>query len=563
MSYLLEMLAKGLECGVAETLSSLLRRGAPRSEASGSKTSEPLEPFQAACAAGEAGPERRRQMGLACLEAMQVEQAIDHLTAACRACPDDVHARLALAAACDEAGRSGESLEHLRAADEGAPGNPLVLFAIGYCLEKLQRPAEAAAYYRDAIAGDPGCLSARRRLAAIAMTGGDGAEAVAQYEALRHSRPEDTDIRATLAHLYHAAGRHADAVAEFEHVIALEPENWALLDEEVETLIAAGQFREALERLRRLIDAQGPTPDLCLRLADVLSRCGEDGEAVASYLSALEGDPGYIEARIGLGTHHLFMGRWADAAEAFAQAAEVNDRLLTCYVGLAVAQAGGGQREQAIGTLQLAATVEPNSSLLLSEVARLQLKAAAAEQFDAAFPVAAAPPMAEPDLDNDDLLHVQIARHAEQVGRNPEYADLRYRYGVLLRADGRLDEAREQFANAVRINPAYVDAIIRLGVTCHDLGQIDQAVKAFQDALRIKPEYVDLHYRLALLYTDRRQFAEAVRHMETAAGLAPGNAQVHAALALSLQNMGLMDRSAATWRSLCQMHRQATEPRGD
>jgi lipopolysaccharide biosynthesis regulator YciM len=65
---------------------------------------------------------------------------------------------------------------------------------------------------------------------------------------------------------------------------------------------------------------------------------------------------------------------------------------------------------------------------------------------------------------------------------------------------------------------------------------------------------VDLHYRLGLLYTDRREFDKAVQHMEQAAEGAPDNQQIRASLALSLQNMGLMDRAAATWRSLWRLH---------
>ena len=70
----------------------------------------------------------------------------------------------------------------------------------------------------------------------------------------------------------------------------------------------------------------------------------------------------------------------------------------------------------------------------------------------------------------------------------------------------------------------------------------------------LRPELVDVHYRLALLYTDRRRLEEAVRHMEAAASGSPDNEQVRAGLALSLQNMGLMDRSAAAWRSLRKLH---------
>lgn len=87
---------------------------------------------------------------------------------------------------------------------------------------------------------------------------------------------------------------------------------------------------------------------------------------------------------------------------------------------------------------------------------------------------------------------------------------------------------------------------------------MEESIETFKRALDIEPDYVDLHYRLGLLYTDRKQFEEAVKHMEQAAAGAPDNGQIRASLALSLQNMGLMDKSAATWRGLSQLHRVKT-----
>ena len=128
---------------------------------------------------------------------------------------------------------------------------------------------------------------------------------------------------------------------------------------------------------------------------------------------------------------------------------------------------------------------------------------------------------------------------------------------MLLRSEGRLGDARDQFAKAVDINPCYVKARIKLGITLQELGRVDEAIEQFKQAMDLQPTYVDMHYRLGLLYTDRRQFEHAVRHMEAASAGAPGNDQIRANLALSLQNMGLMDQAAATWRSLWRMHHPA------
>lgn len=546
MSHLLEILGKGLDENISGVLSGHLRAGLGKT----------LPELQSAVAEGGCA-HSQLELGLGLLRAAQLPEAVDALQQALRFDSQLLPARLALACAYDEQGQCDQALASLKVANTTHPGDPAVLFAIGYSLERLQKPAEAAGYYRDAIAAKADFTQARQRLAAVALQQENLPEAIAQQEYLRKKDPGDTAALAALGNLYHRAGRYDDAIEAYETVIAMEPDNWALVDDEVELLVEAGQTREAIERLYQLLEIQGPFADLHMRLADLLSETGQDDPATHHYRQALQADPNYLEARIRLARHHLTNGRWEEACEGFQAATEINDNLLDCYVGLGVAQAAAGRSAQAVETFQLAGAVEPNSTVLLTEMAKLQLKAAVAAEFESQLDRQQETPLAEPDLDHDDLFQSQLARHAEYVQKHPGHADAHYRYGVLLRADGRLAEAAEQFQTAVDINPGYVAAITRLGVTLQDLGQTDEAIAAFRQALELRHDYVDLHYRLAVLYTDRRQMSRAVEHLEQASGLAPGNQQVRISLALSLQNLGLMDRSAATWRSLCEMHKAA------
>jgi len=544
MSYLLQLLGRGLGSDLGDILDRYYWSPQPCS----------LAELEQRC--DEAGDDVKLhlQLGLALLRGARYTEAATHLKRVCLCQPDSLAGRLALSALLAEQGDAAGALKHLTIANQNHVGEARILFAIAFCLEKLERPEEAAVYYRDAIQRDGSFVAARQRLAALAVVSDDLGEAITQYEHLRCDLAEQPWVRGALASLYHRNGQHERSVEEFESAIALEPENWSLVDEQVEALIAGGQIREAVERLHTLIDEQGPFADLYCRLADLYSRGGDDESAMRYYRLALEFQPDYMEAMIKLGTHHLICGRWDQAAEAFGEASEINDASMLNYVGMGVAQLAAGRQGEAMNSFDLAAAVEPNSSLLITEMAKLQLKSAVAEEFARSFDLADDLPVAEIALDNDDLLHTQLSRHAEQAAAHPEHADVRYRYGILLRSEGRLSEALEQFTAAVEINPTYVQAIIHKGLTEQDLGKTDDVIETLKGVLAIQPQYVDLHYRLGLLYTDRREFAEAVKHMEAAAAGARDNEQIRAGLALSLQNMGLMDRSAATWRSLWKMH---------
>ncbi len=547
MSYLLELLGKGLDNEIGDMLDRYFW----------SPSSQSIAEMEAFCRDKPDWPDVRFQLGVAHLRSMQLDKAIEHLSAACRHKPDFAPARLALAAALDDNGQTAEALEHLKLANLNQQGEPPILFAIGFCMERLDKPDQAGEYYRDAVDRNASFVCARERLAALAIRLDDTDEAIEQYECLRRIVEDPAWISSALAHLYHRKGDHAKAVEEFEIAIAMEPANWALLDDEVESLVAEGHVREAIERLQSLIEEQPGFADLYVRMGDLYSKIGNDDAAMLHYRNALSMQPDYLEAMVKIGTQHLISGRWEQAAEAFHTACQRNEQLLVNYIGLGVAQLADGSKEQAMNSFELAATIEPNSTLLLSEMARLQLKTAVADEFIKSFEKGQATPVAEISLDNDDLLDKQTERHAEQVRQHPSRADMRYRYGVLLRSQGRLGEALEQFQGAVGINGSYVQAIVKLGVTQQQLGQNDQAVETYKRVLELSPEFVDVHYRLGLLYTDRRQFSHAVEHMELAVNGAPNNEDVRAGLALALQNMGLMDRSAATWRSLWKIHHAA------
>ncbi len=491
---------------------------------------------------------------LTSLHSSEMDEAMKLLGEYCRRRPEDLPGRCALAVACDENGDRSATLLHLRAANELCPGEARILLAIGFSMEKLRDSKGALAYYQDAVQVDKNCITARERIAAIAVRLDNIDLAIEQYEALCHLEPEKSHLRTALGALNYRAGNYATATEIFQQAIAMEPENWSLVDQQVEALVADGEVREAIERLHMLVEEQGPFADLHLRLGDLYESIGDSSSALQQYLTAIDIQPMYLEALVKLGTHHLSNGRWEEACELFHQAAEINDSLIINYVGIGAAQAAMGQVDEALTYFDLAGSLEPNTTLLLTEMARTHLKASAANEAQRSFDGEATSTPQDVAIENEELLRKQLDRHAEQVTLHPGHADVRYRYGVLLRGEGRSQEAMEQFTKAVEINPTYSQALIKLGIIQQELGHDSDAIATFKRVLELSPQYVDVHYRLGLLYTDNRDLQQALRHMEAAAGGAPDNTQIRSALALSLQNMGLHDRTSAVWRSLCRMN---------
>lgn len=476
-----------------------------------------------------------------------------------------IGARLGLACVFDELDQLDVAIEQLRIAQKAEPANPAILFCLGYCHERCGDVNEGISYYSDSISLCPTLRNAHERLAAIYLTQDNLDLAIHHYSALCELDPQQIDLHLTLANLLLRSGDHKEAIERYEHALILEPDNWAAHNDAVSAYEEAGLIREAIEHLHKMIENEGDFPDTRLRLGDLYSRIHDDVSALAHYEKAIEECPEYLEANVKIGTLHLRAGNYKESARWFSFALEINDRLLNAYIGIGVAQHADGRANEALASFDMARNIEPNSTLLFTEVARMHLKAAASQQADKYFSSPGADndilqnadlpaeiPLSKLDPDESeastDPISAQIQRLRDAIEQQPNHADLYYRLGLLLRNRGQVEDAIAAFQEAVVINPSYMKALIKLGLSLNEMNRTDEAIQIFKQAVEVQPDYMDLHYRLGLMFAQQHQFEMAVEHYEYAVGGNPQNVSFQANLALALQSMGLIDRAKATWQ---------------
>jgi tetratricopeptide (TPR) repeat protein len=280
-----------------------------------------------------------------------------------------------------------------------------------------------------------------------------------------------------------------------------------------------------------------------------------------SYTQAIELDPDYLEATIKIGVARLQEGDYAEAAQAFDRAIELNDRIVSAYTGLGVAQQALGQTEEAMASLEMAAQIEPNGTLLFSELARLQLRVSAAENMNKYLSPQAigASPAGPSDQEVSGFVQRQIAKLQAALRQHPDHADWHYRLGLLLKSEGELSGAIDAFRHAVAINPHYLKALTKLALALREAGQLDGAIRTLKRAVEVDPQSIDLHYQLGLMFADKNEFSLALDRFECAVSQEPHNLDYLANVALALQEMGLVDRATAGWRTLCQVAQATSE----
>lgn len=533
MSYLLESLGRGLLGQLLDAFETQLP----------STTDDDPVTLTRRAARSPGSADLGIRLGLTHLRAMKLRDAAEQFERVRKLSNEPRLAEIGLACVSDELGRLPEALRHLQAAHLCDPTDPATVFAMAFCHERLGDRDNAAAYYREALRRCPNLRNAHERLAAIAVFTGDFDAAAACYETLADLDAGDVDVLMTLAALYLRQGRADRAIEQFQEALLIEPESMEGSPLEDDALEGDQAVEQAIAVVSDLAQKYPGVADFQVHLGDLYARCGDDRRATDAYQAALLVQPNYLEATIKLGAQHLRRKRFVDAAQMFNRAVELNDRLMTAFVGLGVAQRVAGREQEARASLDLAASLEPNSVLLFSEASRLQRKVTGRR----------AGTLATVEVGEAETIGETLRRYQRAIAARPAQADLHYRYGLLLRHVGRLADAICAFREALTISPSYLKAMIKLAVCLKETGQGEEADALFARAVTLEDRDVPLHYELALLFAQRNHFDLTVERFAHEHRHSPAGQSLRENLRVTLQNVGVLDAASANWRAICEL----------
>lgn len=475
---------------------------------------------------------------LANREIVQAEDKIRHLLGIS---PDCIWARMAASAACLMQDNIGESLQHAQSVYFRQPSNTMALYVMGYCCERLGQTEQAMEFYQDCVKFKSHLQLPRQRMAAIYLRDGRIDKAAAEYERLTSEHFEDIQSLVLLGYLYLESGKITEASDTFNLAIVSHPDNFIEFHEadEIETLIQDEMFEQAVEKIRCTIDQVGTLPELVLRMADIYSAWGKDAEAVGCYEHAVQLQPNSLEAAIKLATHYLRSHHFSLAAEHFNRAADINEEIVDAYMGLATAQEISGRSEEALETLSLASAIFQNSILLYSESACLQFQSIIDE--------------IHPDTTDRDIVSVNdvINAYKEQLKYSGSRPDVNYKYGILMIGENNLPLASSLFEKTLDINPMYYRAQHKLALCAFMDSHPQKALKILLNNPSTGKTVFEKYYQLSILFSNRKNFRQAVRqlHLLETSDMAD-LAQTQANLEIILENLGLIDRIAASWQRL-------------
>jgi tetratricopeptide (TPR) repeat protein len=464
--------------------------------------------------------------------------------------PSCCYGRMAAAALLLQDNNLKDAIEELNSVYMRQPSNTLALYLLGHCFERLGHQAQAIEFYQDCIKFNSCLQLPAQRLGAIYFKDSRLDETIAQYEPMKEQYPDDISTLVTLGHLYIATGQYPKAVETFNTAILIHPDNFLTHDDSIEELVCSGQLQEALDRIDVLLTDEPDRADLLAKQADILAMMGGISDAIALYQQTLRICPDFLEATIKLGTSFLKMHADQLAAQQFNRAIEINDKIVEAYMGLAAAQQLAGLSAEAMTTLSLASAIQPNTSFLFAETAKLILKAALEANL---LPISP---------DGGTFEQSVLAAHQSHLAQFPNNPDLHYRLGILHMNGCRIQQASDCFKAALEINPTFSRAAMKLAVCLFESGHKEEALDLIKPPHDYDATTLDLYYKTALLYCNRIKFASSMinlQHQMEADSVIASEARQSMSdldpatnISIVLQNLGLSDTTGLMWENLCQ-----------
>ena len=227
------------------------------------------------------------------------------------------------------------------------------------------------------------------------------------------------------------------------------------MDDQVRELVALGKehfqrgdYSLAAGHLEKVVAKGKAFADVHHMLGVIYHHLGEFESAQAAFQTALEINPGYVEAALNLAIVCNDLGQYERAQQVY---------------GDAVARARSRQPRDPNGD-------EPIDNFSKGKIANLHAAV------------------------GDGYLSVRRPNDAAAEFRRalalcPTFIDLRLKLAGALRESGDADGALAEFRLAVQHAPAYVPARVALGTALYASGKLDEAVAQWEEVLRMEPQH--------------------------------------------------------------------------
>jgi len=237
------------------------------------------------------------------------------------------------------------------------------------------------------------------------------------------------------------------------------------ISERAQAAIDRGDLEQARMELLQLVAQTPGSAEAHQRLGKVLQLQGRLNEAETCFRRALELDPDYVGALIGLGTIEAAKGDSQSAFKRFDMAVEIEPHDAEAHFACARQLETMGRADEALAAYFRTLEFNPLHPEVSQRIGAIQLA------------------RNQPDL--------ALARLEQAVDLAPENGEVRLLHGRAHLMIGHTPQAIADFRAAARNLPNRADVYYFLALALDAAHQPADALKAAEQALRLAPDYAD------------------------------------------------------------------------
>ena len=312
-----------------------------------------------------------------------------------------------------------------------------------------------------------------------------------------------------------------------------------------------GKTEQALREILTAIEEGEVLPELDWTKAHLEFQLGKYDDALRGYEKVLGTYPNHQAAAYNSALCLEKLERYAEAADRFRKAAELNPKLTEALLGVGVCQLHEGKAADALASFETVLAVKQGyDKAEYGKAVALHLLGRDEEAMQGYLRVL-------PGNGNNAELLTSLIGLAIKKGddtKAKEYCDklLKVRPGARIAFEGQVaaaigkndyKAAAQQGAQLTRIAPESFEAWFNLGIAYQKTNRVEQAGQAYSEAIKLRPESETAFTNLGTTLQERSDLAGARKAYEKALQINPGHVNAWWNLAIVHERLGNIEEA--------------------
>ena len=208
----------------------------------------------------------------------------------------------------------------LAGARPALPQTGLADYLAGLLAESRGDMQAAKSYYRSASRQDPSSTEILLRLGIAHLQSNEITDAIRVLNQACKTDPEDPKPRFVLGVLYTDQGRLEEASQQYSQVLTQDPKNLGALSQLADLYLLQEKLQEALAVYEQLLRERPDSAVAHFNIGVLYAKAEKWTDAIEHLSKAIDIDPGFLEARLGLAVSLELNGELQRAKEQFLEA---------------------------------------------------------------------------------------------------------------------------------------------------------------------------------------------------------------------------------------------------